>query len=100
MKKLDLKIFLQFLPALVVILVQLLTGFFAPFGDCQLEAGLKHEGLSPFCHLDRAQFLVGPIVEALGVWSVRSHHGVERGAPWTKTLLLCLVFAKDQTHEL
>ena len=97
---LQFKVVLNLLPALEVLLVQLVAGLLSPLGNSQLETALEHEGLCPLRHLDRPQALVGPVLEALGVRSVGRHHGVEGGTAGTEALLLGLVLAQDEAHEL
>ena len=41
------EVFLERLPALVIIMVHSLTGLIPPLGHCQTQRGLKHEGLQP-----------------------------------------------------
>ena len=42
-------------------------------------------------HLDRSQPLLCPVLETLGVGTVRRHHGVQGGATGAESLLLGLV---------
>ena len=114
------EVVLDVLPALVVLLVQLVAGLLPPLGDGQLQGGLEHEGLGALRHLDGAQLHAAPVLETFGVWTVGRHHGVEGGSPGTESLLLGLVptvshhhhhhhhhqhqhrhlLAQDETHEL
>ena len=84
---------------------------------CKLKACFKHECLGALCdlqanysssarprkynvHLDRPEPLLCPVLETLGVGTVRRHHGVQGGAAGAETLLLGLVSEVIQLREI
>ena len=56
------EVILDVLPALVVLLVQLVAGLLPPLGDGQLEGGLEHEGLGARSNFHRAEIPVGKLI--------------------------------------
>ena len=51
-------------------------------------------------HLDGSQLLLCPVLETLGVGTVRRHHGVQGGAAGAETLLLGLVPEVIQLRDI
>lgn len=98
--KLQVEVLLQRLPTLVVASVQLLARVQAPLRGGHAERGLEHEGLGAIGNALRNQWLIRRHFEAIAIWAMRRHDAVQRGSSWLEAVLLGLVFAEDQAHEL
>merc|ERR1712223_977509 len=91
---------LESLPALVVGWVQLLTGLLPPLSESQLKGSFKHKCLGPLRHFDGFKLPVSPVVKALRIRPVWSHHRVQGGSTRAEALLFRLVLSKYEAHEL
>ena len=94
------EMFLEGLPAFVIIVVQLVGEFGSPVGHRQTVRCLEHERLSPVGDAFRLQLAAGGSFETRSIRSMWRHNGMQRRSAWMETFLLRLVSSLYQAHEL